>query len=74
MIIQTGEATLRVGGELVDAKQTRPNETLGSAVRGGVEKKLSAGDIVHIPAGMPHQMLVPAGKQVTYMVFKINVP
>jgi hypothetical protein len=74
MIIQTGEASIRLGGEIVNGKQTRPNETLGSAVRGGVEKTLRPGDVLHIPAGVPHQMLVQAGKQVTYFVVKIDVP
>ena len=73
-IVQTGEAVVRVGGELVDAKQVRPNELLGSAVKGGVEKKVRPGDVLHIPAKTPHQMLVQSGQQVTYLVVKVDVP
>jgi mannose-6-phosphate isomerase-like protein (cupin superfamily) len=71
-VIQTGEAVIRLGGELVDGKQVRPNELLGSSVRGGVEKKLRAGDVIHVPAKTPHQMLVQSGQQVTYLVVKVT--
>jgi mannose-6-phosphate isomerase-like protein (cupin superfamily) len=73
-VVQTGEAIIRVGGELVDGKQVRPNEMIGSSVRGGVEKRLQAGDVLHVPAKTPHQMLVQAGQQITYLVVKIDVP
>ena len=71
-VIQTGEAVIRVGGELVDGKQVRPNELLGPSVRGGLEKKLRAGDVIHVPAKTPHQMLVQSGQQVTYLVVKVT--
>ena len=29
-------------------------------------------DVVHIPAGMPHQMLVAEGDSVTYYVVKVE--
>ena len=64
----------RFRGELVGAKQVRPHELLGPSIRGAVEKKLKAGDVIHIPARTPHQMLVASGQQVTYLVVKVNVP
>jgi mannose-6-phosphate isomerase-like protein (cupin superfamily) len=73
-VVQTGEAVVLVGGELVGAKQVRPHELLGASIRGGVEKKLKAGDVIHIPARTPHQMLVASGQQITYLVVKVNVP
>src|ERR1700761_5823380 len=36
MVIQSGEATITVGGELVDGKTTRPGELLGTSIKGGV--------------------------------------
>ena len=74
MVGQSGEAIVRVGGELVDGRQTRPHEMIGSAVRGGVEKRLGPGDVLHIPAKTPHQMMVASGQQVTYFVVKIDTP
>jgi mannose-6-phosphate isomerase-like protein (cupin superfamily) len=71
-VIQTGEATVQVGGELVGGKEVRPNEMLGASIKGGVEKKVRAGDVLHIPAKTPHQMMVQAGQQVTYLVIKVT--
>jgi hypothetical protein len=70
--ILDGHATLITGGELVDPKATAPGELRGTSVKDGVRQELSAGDEVHIPAGMPHQMLVPNGATVTYFVLKIE--
>jgi mannose-6-phosphate isomerase-like protein (cupin superfamily) len=66
--IVSGEATLIVGGTVVGAHTTAPGETRGTSITGGEKKMLAAGDAVHIPAKVPHQMLV--GKKVTYFVVK----
>jgi mannose-6-phosphate isomerase-like protein (cupin superfamily) len=70
--ILDGHVTLLTGGEVVDAKTTAPGEIRGASVKGGTGQELKAGDVVHIPAGMAHQMLVPAGSTVTYFVVKIE--
>jgi quercetin dioxygenase-like cupin family protein len=44
----------------------------GTAVTGGESHRVSVGDVVHIPANTPHQMLVDAGHQVTYFVVKVE--
>jgi mannose-6-phosphate isomerase-like protein (cupin superfamily) len=72
--VQSGAATLVVGGTVVDPKTTAPGEIRGPSIKDGEEKKLGAGDMVHIPAKMPHQLLVARGKQVTYAVVKIDAP
>jgi uncharacterized RmlC-like cupin family protein len=74
VVVQSGEATLVVGGELVDGKATGPGELRASSIKNGVRKTLSAGDLFHVPAGMPHQFFVPAGKQITYFVVKVDKP
>lgn len=68
--ILDGHATLLTGGEIVDPKTTGPGETLGASVAGGAAQELKAGDVVHIPAGMPHQMVLQPGDTVTYFVVK----
>ena len=70
--ILEGHATLITSGEVVDAKTTAPGEIRGASVKGGSEQELRAGDVVHIPAGTPHQMLVASGDSVTYFVVKIQ--
>jgi len=71
-IIQTGEATVAVGGSVLEGKTTAPGEIRGRAIQGGERKNLSAGDMVHIPANVPHQVLVAKGKHLTYVIVKID--
>ena len=74
MVIQSGEAKLVVGGEVTGAKTESPGEIRGAGITNGVEKMLSAGDVIHIPFGMPHQFFVAPGKQITYFVVKVTKP
>ncbi|HEX7729900.1 MAG TPA: cupin domain-containing protein [Terracidiphilus sp.] len=70
--ILDGKATLLTGGKVDDQETTGPGEIRGSGVSGGHEQALKAGDVVHIPAGMPHQMVLAAGDTVTYFVVKMQ--
>jgi glc operon protein GlcG len=49
-----GRATVVVGGEIVDRKETAPNEIRGSSIRGGDTHELAPGDVLTIPRGVPH--------------------
>lgn len=49
-----GTATLVTGGRAENLKTTAPGELRGSAISGGDERQLSPGDVVIIPAGVPH--------------------
>ena len=71
IVIQSGAATLLTGGEVIDPKDTAPNEIQGSGIKGGVENEVGPGDIVNIPAGTPHQFLLAPGTQITYLVVKV---
>lgn len=73
-VVQSGAATLVVGGAVVDGRTTTPGEIRGPSIKGGEKKPLAAGDVVHIPAKVPHQLLVPAGKEFTYFVIKVQAP
>jgi len=70
--ILDGHATLVTGGALVEPKPTGPGETLGTSVQGGSRQELKAGDVVHIPASMPHQMALGEGDTITYFVIKVE--
>ena len=67
-----GCAALLTGGTIADAKTVAPGEVRGSSVQGGVQQELRAGDLAHVPAGLPHQMLVSGDKFVTCLVLKIE--
>jgi mannose-6-phosphate isomerase-like protein (cupin superfamily) len=72
LVILSGDASLVVGGSVVGGHTTAPGEIRGTSISGGVKKVLAAGDAVHIPAKMPHQMMVANGKKVTYFVVKVE--
>jgi hypothetical protein len=74
IVLQKGTITLITGGtmqgEHPNTTANRPGETLGSGIEGGKETTLHAGDIVRIPAGIPHWVKVAPGTTTTYLVFK----
>jgi mannose-6-phosphate isomerase-like protein (cupin superfamily) len=71
VIVQSGEATLVMGGTMLGRRTTTPGEYVGTRLDGGERHALGPGDIVHIPAGIPHAFLVPSGTHVTYVLLKI---
>jgi mannose-6-phosphate isomerase-like protein (cupin superfamily) len=73
-VVQSGEAMLVVGGEVVGGKTTAPGEVRGQSIKGGTRRALAAGDVVHIPAKTAHQLLVAPGKEFTYFVIKVDTP
>lgn len=50
-----GSGTLVTGGKLVDEKRTNEANLSGSAIQGGVSKKVSKGDWIIVPEGIAHQ-------------------
>ena len=71
-LVQSGSATLVVGGTLVGAESTEPHEKRNGTIQGGVRQKLSAGDIVRIPPKVPHQILLDGSPEFTYFVVKVK--
>ena len=71
VMVQSGEGTLQLGGTMIGRRSTAPGEYLGTRLDGGDRHPLGPGDIVHIPAGIPHSFLVPQGKHLTYVLLKI---
>jgi mannose-6-phosphate isomerase-like protein (cupin superfamily) len=71
-VIEDGEATIVTGGKMVNPQTQKPGEIRGSSITGGERHTLSTGDIVHIPAGTPHQLLIEKGKPFSYFVVKVT--
>jgi mannose-6-phosphate isomerase-like protein (cupin superfamily) len=72
MVVRSGEGAMLVGGKLIDGKPSGPNEIRGKSIEGGTTYKLSAGDVLYIPANTPHRTLVEPGKQLNVMVIKVQ--
>ena len=75
VIVQSGEGTLLLGGRMIDPKASAgAGEYLGTGIDGGERHALAAGDVVHIPAKIPHSFLVPKGGHITYVLVKFPAP
>jgi hypothetical protein len=71
VMVQSGEGTLLLGGRMINPKASGgAGEYLGTGIEGGERHALAAGDVVHIPAKIPHSFLVPTGKHITYVLVK----
>ena len=71
VMVHSGEGALMMGGTMSGKKgSAETGEYLGTALTGGQLHPLAAGDIVHIPAGIPHSFQVAAGKHITYVLLK----
>jgi mannose-6-phosphate isomerase-like protein (cupin superfamily) len=70
--VVSGEGILTVGGALADAKATGVGEVRGTAIQGGVKKKIGPGDIVLIPARMAHHLTTEPGKDMVYFLMKLD--
>jgi mannose-6-phosphate isomerase-like protein (cupin superfamily) len=72
MFVQTGEATLLLDAMLLNPRTTAPGEIRATSVSGGKQRVIRAGDVVLIPAGMPHQFLVNPKKPIAFFTMKIR--
>jgi len=50
-----GSGTLVTGGKLVDEKRTNESNLSGTSIQGGASRKVSKGDWIIVPEGVPHQ-------------------
>ncbi len=70
--VLAGFATLVTGGTLTRARIVEPGVSRGDSIEAGNRQELKAGEIAHVPAGLPHQILVAGEKTVTCFVMKIQ--
>jgi len=71
-VVQQGHATLTTGGTVIDAKTSADGETKGSGISDGHVQEISAGDVVNIPAGTPHQLKIAPGTAFSTIVVKVK--
>ena len=71
--VTDGAATIVTGGTMVGGRQTAPNQLRGTDVKGGEARHLAKGDVIVIPAGVPHWFKeVPVS--VNYLTIKVIKP
>ncbi len=68
--VTEGAATFITGGTMVGGKKTTPGQMAGTDIQGGETHQLTKGDVIVIPAGMPHWFkAVP--QSISYFVVKV---
>ncbi len=71
-VVVDGNATLVSGGHILNGAPSAPGEVRGDSVQDGKEMKLKKGDIVHIPANIPHQLVLAKGDTFQYFIIKVQ--
>jgi glc operon protein GlcG len=69
-----GTGTLVTGGKAMQVKTTAPGELRGSGISGGIARHIGKGDIIDIPAGVPHWVSKVDGKELVYLTVKVATP
>jgi mannose-6-phosphate isomerase-like protein (cupin superfamily)/sugar lactone lactonase YvrE len=69
--VRSGEGSMTIGGTIVDAKQTTPDEYRGREITGGRRYAFTAGDMIYVPANTVHQFFVEPGKNFTVTIVKM---
>jgi DNA-binding beta-propeller fold protein YncE/mannose-6-phosphate isomerase-like protein (cupin superfamily) len=70
--IRSGEGEVLIGGTIVEGRSTAADELRGKAIQGGTSYKVSAGDILYIPANTVHQFMLAPGKHFIVTIVKIT--
>ena len=67
----SGEGTVVTGGSLVEPKTESSGELRGRGISGGVEHHVAPGDVITVPAGVPHWVSKISSKEIVYLMVKI---
>ena len=70
--ITDGQCDILLGGTVQKPVTMKAGEIRGASLAGGTRKRLATGDVIHIDAKVPHQMIIAAGQHVTYFVVKVS--
>ncbi|MGI9206328.1 MAG: hypothetical protein ACR2Q3_20095 [Woeseiaceae bacterium] len=67
-----GRATSIVGGTLINAESLPRKQQRGTSIEGGTRQELTPGDVMHIPPGAAHQLLIGPEENYLYLLIKID--
>ena len=68
MYVVEGSATVVTGGGMVNSLHTAPGEIRAGSIKDGVTYRLSRGDVLVIPNGLPHQFVEVSDPFLYYVV------
>ena len=70
--MQQGHAAITIGGTVAGGRDSAPNERRGGTLTGGTVKRLAPGDMLFIPAGVPHITAPDGPGEIQYGVVKVE--
>ena len=73
-IVQAGRASLLSGGRVSGSHVETPGEHRGGTIAGGTSRPVGPGDLMIIPAGIPHQYVIAPGDSLRYVTIKVLGP
>jgi mannose-6-phosphate isomerase-like protein (cupin superfamily) len=71
-VMVDGEATLVVGGTMVNSRRTAPDQMRAPSLEGGTTYHMTKGDVITIPAKTPHWFKEVPTKTVAYYAVNIE--
>jgi quercetin dioxygenase-like cupin family protein len=71
LYVVSGAATFVIGGTEVAAKTTATDEIGGQSIKGGESYRLSKGDVIIVPPGVPHWY---QNVETPFLYFVVEVP
>ena len=74
LMVIDGEGIELTGGTVVDGMEGVNGEIRGTRLQGATPHTLHKGDMIHIPAGTPHQAIQAPGKSIVLFVIKVQEP
>ena len=72
LFVTGGSAKLITGGTVVDLKTGADGESKGDRIQDGNAQTIAKGDVVHIPAGTPHQLILAPDETFSAIVIKVR--
>jgi mannose-6-phosphate isomerase-like protein (cupin superfamily) len=72
LFVIAGEGTEMTGGAMLNPKELPDGEVRGTSLEGATPHILHRGDVIHIPAGTPHQAIEAPGQSITIFVIKVH--
>jgi hypothetical protein len=67
-----GKAVSVIGGALVAARSLPRKQQRGTSIAGGQRRETAPGDLMHIPPGTAHQLLIDPAETYMYLLLKID--
>jgi mannose-6-phosphate isomerase-like protein (cupin superfamily) len=74
LFVLAGEGTELTGGKMLNPRELPDGEVRGTGLDGATAHALHKGDVIHIPADIPHQSIEAPGQSIIIYVIKVQQP